>query len=149
MTEALCILFAAIGAFFMLVAGLGVLRMPDLYMRMSASSKASTLGVSFALLAAMFYFRDLAVTSRCVATIIFMFMTTPVAAHMIARAGYLSGARLWKGTIIDQLQGQYDLPRKVLQSEGIESGTDEIAERALSGPSETQSGSKSTNTTLD
>ena len=60
------------GAFFILLAGLGVLRLPDLYMRVSAATKASTLGVALSLLSLAVHFNALGVTSRALATIAFV-----------------------------------------------------------------------------
>lgn len=91
------------GAFFMLVASVGVLRLPDLLMRMHASTKAGTLGAGLILLALSFAYADIGIIARSVATIIFVVLTAPVAAHVIGRASYFSGITLWKGTIIDEL----------------------------------------------
>ncbi len=115
--ELVVILFLALGTFFMFVGALGVLRFPDLYMRMSASTKSSTLGVGFILLAAALYFGDdLGVAARALVTITFLLLTTPVAAHMIGRAGYYSGSKLWSGSVIDELKGRYDKVDDVLLS---------------------------------
>lgn len=98
-----------IGTFFMVVGAFGVVRMPDLYMRMSASAKSSTLGVMFMLLAAAIYFADdLGVAARALAVIAFVFLTAPVAAHMIGRAGYLSGAQLWEKSVVNDLDDRYE-----------------------------------------
>lgn len=97
-----------IGTFFMFVGAVGIIRMPDLFMRMSATTKAATLGVTFMLLAAVVHFNELGVGTRALATICFVFITAPVAAHMIGRAGYVRGAELWKGTFADELRGRYD-----------------------------------------
>ena len=107
-------LLLSIGAFFMVVAGVGLIRMPDLFTRMSASTKAATLGVGFTMLGAAFHFGDPGVSARAVATIAFMFLTAPVAAHMIGRAGFLAGARLWSGTVANELAGRYDHKLRVL-----------------------------------
>jgi len=56
-----------------------------------------------------FFMQDLAVTIRAALTILFFFLTAPVAAHMIGRAAYFVGVPLWRGTIIDELRGHYDL----------------------------------------
>jgi len=115
--ELVIIALLALGTFFMFVGALGVLRLPDLYMRMSASTKSSTLGVGFILLAAAFYFGDdLGVAARALVTIAFLLLTAPVAAHMIGRAGYYSGAKLWSGSVIDELKGRYDKVDDVLLS---------------------------------
>jgi multicomponent Na+:H+ antiporter subunit G len=87
----------------MLLAGLGVLRLPDLFMRLQASTKASTLGVGCMLLGVAIHFQTLGVTTRAVLVIAFFFLTAPVGAHVIARAAYAVGVPLWEGTITDEL----------------------------------------------
>lgn len=104
------------GALFMLAGSLGVLRMPDLFLRMSASTKASTLGTSSLLIAVALHFNEIGVASRAVATIVFLLLTAPVAAHMLGRAGYFVGVRLADVTVIDELAGNYDLETHVLDS---------------------------------
>lgn len=103
------------GAFFMFVAALGVVRMPDMFMRLSTTTKASTLGASSLLLAAAVYFGEYGITSRIVAIIAFIVMTAPVAAHMLGRAAYISKVPLWKGTICDELRGRYDIEGHILR----------------------------------
>ena len=108
MSEALSAALMLIGAAFGLLAGAGVVRMPDLFMRMQAATKASTLGIGCIALAVAVHFGELGVTTRALATILFVFLTAPVAAHMIGRASYFVGVPLWEGTIIDELRGHYD-----------------------------------------
>jgi multicomponent Na+:H+ antiporter subunit G len=93
-----------VGASFMLLAGLGVLRLPDLFMRLQAATKASTLGVGCLLLGVAVHFQDLGVTTRAVMVVAFFFLTAPVGAHVIARAAYAVGVPLWEGTITDELR---------------------------------------------
>ena len=97
-----------LGALFMLLAGVGLVRLPDLYLRMSATSKAATLGASLMLLGAAAHFGTLATAGRAVVIVAFLFLTAPVAAHCIGRAGYRRGSPLWKGTIADELTGAQD-----------------------------------------
>jgi multicomponent Na+:H+ antiporter subunit G len=104
MAERVSAVLLVVGALFMLLAGLGVLRLPDLFMRLQAATKASTLGVGCLLLGASVHFQDLTVTTRAVLVIGFFFLTAPVGAHMIARAAYAVGAPLWEGTLIDELR---------------------------------------------
>ena len=91
----------------MLVAGLGMMRMPDLFLRMSCSTKAATIGVGTLLFTLALYFANLGVTTRALATICFIFLTAPVGAHRIGRIAYLVGVKLWDGTIKDELKGVY------------------------------------------
>ena len=107
MNEILISILLVIGSFFMLVAGLGMLRMPDLFLRMSCSTKAATIGVGTLLFALALYFVNLGVATRALATICFIFLTAPVGAHRIGRIAYLVGVSLWEGTIKDELRGVY------------------------------------------
>lgn len=97
-----------VGGFFMLIGGIGVIRMPDVFMRMSATTKASTMGVGFLLAGAAVLFGDFAISVRAVLTIVFILLTAPVAAHMIGRAAYFDGVPLWSATRLDDLKGHYD-----------------------------------------
>jgi CPA2 family monovalent cation:H+ antiporter-2 len=108
MNEIISSALMIIGAAFALLAGAGVVRMPDLFTRMQAATKASTLGIGCMVLAVPIHFGELGITTRALATIIFVFLTAPVAAHMIARAAYFVGVPLWERTIIDELHGHYD-----------------------------------------
>jgi multicomponent Na+:H+ antiporter subunit G len=93
-----------VGSLFMVMAGLGVLRLPDLYTRISAATKAATLGVGFALLSLAVHFNVLGVTSRALATIVFVIITAPVGAHLISQVAYRTGVPLWRGTVADELR---------------------------------------------
>lgn len=103
MTERISAGLSVVGAAFMLLAGLGMLRLPDLFMRLQASTKASTLGVLCLLVGVTLHFQELGVTTRAVLIIAFFFLTAPVSAHVIARAAYAVGVPLWEGTITDEL----------------------------------------------
>ena len=92
------------GGFFVFVAGLGLLRMPDTFIRMHATTKAGTLGVGLMLCATMLHFADLTTTARGLIAIVFIVMTAPVAAHMLGRAAYKTGTPLWTRSVIDEWQ---------------------------------------------
>jgi multicomponent Na+:H+ antiporter subunit G len=94
-----------LGAAFMLLAGVGLLRLPDLFLRMSATAKAATLGASLAVLGAAVHFGDAAIVGRAVVIVLFLFLTAPVAAHKIGRAGYRRGCPLYDGTTCDEAKG--------------------------------------------
>ncbi len=94
-------LFVAGGAFGLLAA-VGVLRMPDVFTRMQASTKASTLGLGFLLAACALRNPELSFAVRAASIAAFMLLTTAVAAHVIARAAARSGAPIWKGTLVDE-----------------------------------------------
>ncbi len=116
MAESLSFALLLVGAVFMLIAAVGVARLPDLYMRMHASTKSATLGVGFIMLGAAVYFGDFAIGARALAVVAFLFITAPVAAHLIGRAAYLSGVEMWSGTLSDDLRGCYDTETHALAS---------------------------------
>lgn len=105
-----------VGTFFILIAGLGLVRMPDLFLRMSASTKAATLGVGCTLLGVALYFGDFATFIRAGAIIVFLLLTAPVAAHLIGRAAYQDGVPLWRGTQFDDLGPHYRRPAGMAQT---------------------------------
>jgi multicomponent Na+:H+ antiporter subunit G len=110
-----------VGAAFTLLAAVGVLRMPDVYTRLSATSKAATLGVACVLLAGALHFREQGLVDRAIAMIVFVFLTAPVAAHMIGRAAWLARVPLWDGTRLNQLEaGEREHP--VPEPDGGEAG---------------------------
>lgn len=93
------------GSGFALLAAIGVLRMPDVFTRMQASTKASTLGLGCLLIGAAIQLGDLASIIRVGSIGAFVLLTTPVAAHVIAKAAYFGRVPLWKGTVLDERQG--------------------------------------------
>lgn len=103
MRDTLIAVLLTSGTFFALVAAIGVLRFPDIYMRLSAASKASTLGTSLILAAVALFFNSASVAGKVVAIIAFTLLTAPVAAHMLGRAAYFSGEPLWKESVRDEL----------------------------------------------
>ncbi|WP_162417382.1 monovalent cation/H(+) antiporter subunit G [Cyclobacterium roseum] len=98
---------SSLGALFILLAAIGVIRMPDLYLRISVTTKAATLGIGLLLIAAATYFNEFGISSRVAAIILFMLLTAPVGAHMIGRASYFTGVKLWKHSKVDDLKGKY------------------------------------------
>jgi multicomponent Na+:H+ antiporter subunit G len=109
-------LLLLIGTLLLVLAGVGVVRMPDLFLRMSTSSKASSLGAASVLLGVAISVADLSVLVRAVAGVLFLVLTAPVAAHMIGRAAYELRVPLWRGMVVDELEGRYDTARHTLAS---------------------------------
>ncbi|WP_226779614.1 monovalent cation/H(+) antiporter subunit G [Oceaniglobus trochenteri] len=81
-----------LGGGFAVIAGLGVLRLPDVLVRMHASTKAGTLACGLIIAAGMVFFADLPVLFRGGLIVGFLMLTAPVAAHMIGRAALRTGA---------------------------------------------------------
>ena len=80
-----------VGSLLSAVAGLGILRFPDVYTRLHAASKAGPLGAGLILLGLGAASADWAVAIRCVLGFCFLILTSPVAAHLLARAALRSG----------------------------------------------------------
>jgi len=107
MNEWLSALFFVLGAFFMFLAGLGVFRFPDLYSRMHAATKAASFGIGLMLFGFIIYHFNWHDLIESTAIIFYIFITAPVAAHMIGRAGYLLGVKQYEGTIADEMKQVY------------------------------------------
>lgn len=105
MNDAVTSLLLVVGSAFMLLAGLGVIRMPDVFMRTQAATKAATLGAGCLLTAVAVHSGELTVVTRAMLIASFILLTAPVSAHMIARAAHSVGTPLWEGTIADELRG--------------------------------------------
>jgi multicomponent Na+:H+ antiporter subunit G len=97
-----CVLLL-LGAGFSLLAAIGVVRFPDLLTRMHAASKAGAVGGGLVLLAVALVSFDSAVALRAVFGIVFLLLTTPVSAHLLARVAYLSGRQPTTPMVLDEL----------------------------------------------
>lgn len=104
--EAIIAIILLAGALLTFLAAVGLFRFPDVYTRNHAASKSATLGVMFILLATFFYFwlEDGLFSSRVLLGIAFFFMTAPVAGHLISRAAYASGVKMWDKSVRDDLK---------------------------------------------
>ncbi|MGN8645584.1 monovalent cation/H(+) antiporter subunit G [Gracilibacillus sp. HCP3S3_G5_1] len=95
--QIIVILFLVIGTFFVLSASIGVIRFPDVYTRLHASTKAATLGISGIMLGAFIflYVEHGIVSGKLILGIIFILITAPVSAHMIGRSAHATGVKPW------------------------------------------------------
>lgn len=84
---ALCILA---GSIMSVISVFGLIRLPDVYTRSHAATKSSTLAVLLTLLGAFVYFlfSEQFVSVRLLLGIIFVFLTAPVAGHLLVRSAY-------------------------------------------------------------
>jgi multicomponent Na+:H+ antiporter subunit G len=88
------------GGAFAAVAGLGLIRLPDVLMRMHASTKAGTLGVGLIVAGVSLHFGGALVVAKSILIIAFLLLTAPVAAHLIGRAAYRSKTPLSEDTLM-------------------------------------------------
>lgn len=92
-----------VGSVFALAAAVGLIRFPDVYSRMHAASKAGTMGSGLMMIALALISDDLATVTRALAGVIFFMLTAPVSAHLLAKAAYAVGYRLWENSVIDEM----------------------------------------------
>ncbi|MEC0303825.1 monovalent cation/H(+) antiporter subunit G [Terribacillus saccharophilus] len=111
--DILVIIFLLGGTFSMFTASVGVLRFPDIYTRLHAASKGSTLGVASILIGAcIFHYTEYGIISgKLILGVLFIMLTAPVASHLISRAAHLRGAKPY-GTLKDQYQEAIDKEKR-------------------------------------
>lgn len=101
-------ILTTIGAIFILIASFGIFKMPDFYSRLSVTIKAATMGIGCILVAAVLHFSEFSVTSKAIAIMFFLFITSPVAGFLISKVAYKTGTKLWKHSIMDELKDDPD-----------------------------------------
>lgn len=99
--EILALALLLTGALFTLLAAIGVVRLADVYGRLSATSKAAPFGIGLILAGAALIARDPNFALQSVAVAIFLTLTSPVAAHALARAARRAGVPTIEGTVHD------------------------------------------------
>jgi len=124
MKELAIIILSGTGTIFIVLAAIGIMRMPDFYLRLSVTVKATTLGVGMMLVSAAIFFGEVSTTSKSVSIIFFLILTAPVAAHMIGRASYFTGVPMWKKSVLDELKHKYDEKTSELRSTNV--GTEDV-----------------------
>lgn len=104
--EILISVFLLIGAFFILLGSVGIIRFPDVYGRLHAATKSATLGVIAIMFGMFLYFLITAgeFSGKTLLSILFVFLTAPVAGHMISQSAYKSGVPLWSESKEDDLK---------------------------------------------
>ena len=102
MNETFGFIFIAIGLVFDFFGCLGLVRFPDIYNRLHSSIKCVTLGTC-SILFGLFLYKGFGPTGiKALFCIIFLVLTAPVSAHVLARSAYKSGAKLWDKSVCDK-----------------------------------------------
>lgn len=92
-----------IGAFFYFLGGLGILRMPDVYNRLQAGTKATTLGTFSTVIGVGIAHPQFLIKALII--VAFVALTNPVGSSVLARASYLAGVKPCECTKIDEYKG--------------------------------------------
>lgn len=132
MKEIIVIILMVLGTIFIFLAAVGLLKMPDVFLRMSASTIAATLGVSSILIALAVHFSTLGITVHVIGTNIFLFLTVPVGAHLMGRAAHKAKYKQWDKTVVDRLEGKYNKQNQTLES-GLETESGSTGESEQTG----------------
>lgn len=102
MSETIGFILLTVGIIFDIVGCVGLVRLPDIYNRLQAATKCVTLGTCMILLSVVFYTGLNSIGAKALLCIWFVLITSPTAAHAIARAAHRSGIRLWAGSVMDK-----------------------------------------------
>lgn len=86
-------LIMLVGAVFVVIGAVGVMRMPDLYTRLHAASVTETLGAALVLIGLMVYTGWNLSTFKLFAILLFLLFTAPVASYALANAAIISGVK--------------------------------------------------------
>ncbi|MDO7269750.1 Na+/H+ antiporter subunit G [Shouchella clausii] len=104
--ELLASILIIVGAIMSVISAIGIIRLPDVYTRSHAGTKSATLAVLLTLTGCFIYFwlADAYISIRLILGIVFVFLTAPVAGHLITRAAYRSKVPLAEESVEDELK---------------------------------------------
>ncbi|MCM8786589.1 MAG: monovalent cation/H(+) antiporter subunit G [Candidatus Omnitrophica bacterium] len=104
MNEIFGIIFISIGLGFDFLGCLGLVRFPDVYNRLQASTKCVTFGTCSILFGAFLILGFNAAGIKCILAIIFLLLTSPTASHALAKASHKAGIKLWEKSVCDEYE---------------------------------------------
>ena len=96
------LVFISVGLFFDFIGCLGLVRLPDVYNRLQASTKCITLGTCSILFGAFLISGLTATGIKALLCMVFLILTSPVSAHALARSAYKSDVKLWEKSVVDR-----------------------------------------------
>ena len=102
MNELIAYAFIVIGLAFDFFGCLGLVRFPDVYNRLQAATKSVTLGTCSILFGLLLFKGFSAAGIKAILCIMFLVLTSPVAAHALARGAHKAGVRLWEKSVCDK-----------------------------------------------
>ncbi|PFG18599.1 monovalent cation/H(+) antiporter subunit G [Serinibacter salmoneus] len=109
--------FFLAGSFLAMVAGIGILRFPDLLSRMHAATKPQVLGLAFLMIGLALELRTGVAIWTLVLVLLLQLITAPVSAHMVGRSGYRTGRVRRDLLIVDELTDDLEAARESVQRE--------------------------------
>ncbi len=102
MTDIIGYILIIIGILFNIFGCIGLVRFPDVYNRLQASTKCVTLGTILLLVGVAIVSGSGAIVAKAIICAVFILLTSPTAAHAIAKGAYASGVALWEKSVVDK-----------------------------------------------
>lgn len=122
MIEIVSAIVIMVGVLFVVIGAVGLLRLPDFYIRVSAITKAATVGVACIMIGVALNYNEISVALKAFAVVLFLMITSPIASHIIGRAAYNDGVPLWKKTQFDELEEYKKNAKTIDDPENSKSG---------------------------
>ena len=104
MTDIIGYILIVIGILFDICGCIGLVRFPDVYNRLQASTKCVTLGTILLLIGVVFIVGWGPLSAKAIICAVFILITSPTAAHAIARGAHSSGVKLWEKSVVDKYE---------------------------------------------
>lgn len=108
MIDVIGYILITIGVLFDIFGCIGLVRFPDVYNRLQASTKCVTLGTIFLLVGVAVASGSGAMGAKAIICAVFILITSPTAAHAIAKGSYASGVELWENSVVDKYANEID-----------------------------------------
>ena len=108
MTDITGYILIIIGILFDIFGCIGLVRLPDVYNRLQASTKCVTLGTVLLLVGVALASDSGATSAKAIICAVFILVTSPTAAHAIAKGAYASGVKLWENSVVDKYAKKTD-----------------------------------------
>ncbi len=102
MTEIIGYILIAIGILFNIFGCIGLVRFPDVYNRLQAATKCVTLGTFLLLVGVALAGGSGPIAAKAIVCAIFILITSPTAAHAIAKGSHAAGVKLWENSVVDK-----------------------------------------------
>ncbi|MCJ7692617.1 MAG: monovalent cation/H(+) antiporter subunit G [Sedimentisphaerales bacterium] len=102
MIDIVAYILIAIGVLFDIFGCIGLVRFPDVYNRLQAATKCVTLGTVMLLVGVALIAANGPVSAKALICAVFIMITSPTAAHAIAKGAYASGVPLWEDSVVDK-----------------------------------------------
>lgn len=108
MSDIIGYILIIVGVLFNIFGCIGLVRLPDVYNRLQAATKCVTLGTALLLLGVAVISGVSATAAKAIICAVFILITSPTAAHAIAKGAHASGVQLWDQSVADKYAEEVD-----------------------------------------